>query len=214
MTTNPLRADELRELIGTAVRNYGYEGRRMEHTPLKQATRRARLKEAEHRAVDEILELLTPPPSLASVVAEIDAAYHEKEMADSAMNPLNDGEADPHYALWAHNEAAEKLVTNWPSIRTALTISGTGWRPEVRAFADLMEAQLRKNDHKPGWKHDRPHLLLKRLYDEAAELGHAMPYDDDYEAEIVGLEAADVANFAMMIADVCGALPQPKTGEG
>lgn len=93
--------------------------------------------------------------------------------------------------------------------RQALALPVDGWRPEVRAFADLMEAQLRKNDHKGGWKNDRPHALLKRLYDEAAELGHAMPYDDDFDPENVGWEAADVANFAMMIADVCGALPAP-----
>lgn len=44
-------------------------------------------------------------------------------------------------------------------------------RPEVQAFAELMEAQLRANDHKgrAGWKDSAPHLLLARVFDELAE---------------------------------------------
>jgi len=83
-----------------------------------------------------------------------------------------------------------------------------GWRPEVRAFADLMEAQLRANDHKPGWKNERTLPLFSRLLDEVAELGRQFYYEDDFDAECVGPEAADIGNFAMMIADVCGALSE------
>lgn len=92
------------------------------------------------------------------------------------------------------------------------------WRPEVRAFADLMEAQLRANDHKPGWKNDNDLDLFERLGEESAELlsalhrhakrlswGDGWVMETDTE-ERIGREAADVANFAMMIADVCGAL--------
>lgn len=91
------------------------------------------------------------------------------------------------------------------------------WRPEVRAFADLMEAQLKANDHKPGWKGENPHAFWPRLSDEALDLADAMENykfrdgsdsDADHVAAI-GKEAADVANFAMMIADVCGALSTP-----
>lgn len=90
------------------------------------------------------------------------------------------------------------------------------WRPEVEAFADAMEAQLRANDHKRGWKNDQPGDLMARVFDEVAELDSA----------VAGLlvrrtaatpatllkEAADVANFAMMIADVCGGLALRKGG--
>lgn len=91
-------------------------------------------------------------------------------------------------------------------------------RPEVRAFADLMEAQLRANDHKPGWKNDFPSDLWERLREEATELVDAIGFWGKQKnwgemalhmpraIEDVGREAADVANFAMMIADVCGAL--------
>ena len=45
-------------------------------------------------------------------------------------------------------------------------------RPEVAAFAQLMERELRKNDHKgtSGWKNDTVDGLLVSLFDETAEL--------------------------------------------
>lgn len=125
-------------------------------------------------------------------------------------------------------------------------------RPEVAAFAQLMERTLRENDHKDGWKEDSPHALLIRLREETDELageltnaGHRAWRDWDPEAhaagplphrrvvvsyrpgrgwfctdeaaprrfsptseevKAIGSEAADIANFAMMIADVAGAL--------
>lgn len=83
-------------------------------------------------------------------------------------------------------------------------------RPEVRAFAELMEAALRANDHKPGWKGDHPLDLMTRMRQEAGELGVEVVAGSRTSLEAwrarVGAEAADVANFAMMVADVCGAL--------
>jgi NTP pyrophosphatase (non-canonical NTP hydrolase) len=77
-------------------------------------------------------------------------------------------------------------------------------RPEVAAFAQAMERKLRTNDYKSGWLTARPIWLLDKLQGELNELedcvdGHATP------SEICD-EAADVANFAMMIADVLGGL--------
>jgi len=100
-------------------------------------------------------------------------------------------------------EAAERALSQ--------SGGGDGWRPEVRAFADLMEAQLRANDHKPGWKGEDPWPLMYRLREETVELHECLLAGSrssfDAWASQVGAEAADVANFAMMIADVCGALP-------
>lgn len=89
-------------------------------------------------------------------------------------------------------------------------------RPEVEAFARLMELKLRENDHKGGWRHDCVGDLLQLLREEAAELKEALrsrvnlvnvpPALDREGRALIGREAADVANFAMMIADVCGAL--------
>ncbi len=83
-------------------------------------------------------------------------------------------------------------------------------RPEVAAFAQAMEAQLRANDHKPGWKDDHSRDLIGRMDDEYTELAQAVRFRLGRSpltspATILN-EAADVANFAMMVADVCGGL--------
>jgi hypothetical protein len=79
----------------------------------------------------------------------------------------------------------------------------TPLRAEVMWFAEAMEVQLCANDHKPGW-HDMPLLrLLVRLEQEARELRRAIERDQarPNAAHWIITEAADVANFAMMIAD-------------
>jgi len=89
-------------------------------------------------------------------------------------------------------------------------------RPEVLAFARAMEEKLRRNDHKGGWKDESARSLLERAEDEIDELDLAVTClrDDEcghHPSEAAKLEnvlgeAADVANFVMMVADVCGAL--------
>ena len=87
-----------------------------------------------------------------------------------------------------------------------------GLRPSVLSFALLMERVLRDNDHKGGWQDCEPDWLLTRLRQEVNELDEAMRkgtiarHDEsgrtsDWPAD-VPREAADVANFAMMIVDV------------
>lgn len=73
-----------------------------------------------------------------------------------------------------------------------------GLRDELARFAINMEQQLRANDYKGGWASCTPNWLLNRLTQEVAELARVLTSG-------VGdpiTEAADVANFAMMIADV------------
>jgi NTP pyrophosphatase (non-canonical NTP hydrolase) len=103
-------------------------------------------------------------------------------------------------------------------------------RPEVQAFAVLMEQQLRANDHKGGWADDDAEDLLKRMHEESGEVedaitawrnltfayprGATQVEADGWVAKMwdqqrrIGREAADVANFAMMVADVCKGLPE------
>ena len=73
-------------------------------------------------------------------------------------------------------------------------------RPPVQAFVQDMERQLRRNDRKSGW--DGYHMTwhLERLLQETVELRGAIARPTPRHREIVA-EAADVANFAMMIAD-------------
>lgn len=91
-------------------------------------------------------------------------------------------------------------------------------RPEVQLFAQAMEERLRANDGKGGWRDETVGHLMSRLRDEVEELGEALVALEEEEGEDnhkitwnfarekVKREAADVANFAMMVADVLGRL--------
>jgi hypothetical protein len=107
-------------------------------------------------------------------------------------------------------------------------------RAPVDAFSQEMESVLRENDHKGGWSECAPHWLMRRLCEEFAELVQTFDAGQHHRAVVakvvqhlhdagwllyasgLGLkssnptltriESADVANFAMMIADVCGGL--------
>ena len=101
-------------------------------------------------------------------------------------------------------------------------------RPWVDAFADEMESKLAENRHKgnrEGWQAEPAGWLFSRLKEEVAELEAAMnkPLGDCScrsvdECQHIGRfrdedeirsECADIANFAMMIADVAGGM-RPK----
>ena len=78
-------------------------------------------------------------------------------------------------------------------------MSAQRWRPEVDAFADAMEAKLRANDHKRHWRFLDMRTLSRLLTHEIEELRLAVERCDPEE---VLREAADVANFCMMTADM------------
>ena len=90
-------------------------------------------------------------------------------------------------------------------------------RKEVVWFSQQMEKQLKKNDHKTGWKRCKFTYLLERLEEEYKELDDCF-WMPDSRSDMMWLgddvdlkgrfikedaikECADVANFAMMIAD-------------
>jgi len=86
-------------------------------------------------------------------------------------------------------------------------------RPEVLEFAKIMERKLRENNEKGGWKTCSTWWLLGRAHEELVELRNALDSwmaKRDFcsgdrirrlAADVIE-EAADVANFVMMIADV------------
>lgn len=83
------------------------------------------------------------------------------------------------------------------------------WRPEVVAFASLMERELRENDWKGGWKHCNFASLMSHVWEEARELQEALlsyPRDTQKYRERIASEGADIANMVMMVLDVRGAL--------
>jgi hypothetical protein len=79
-----------------------------------------------------------------------------------------------------------------------------GTREPVQWFARQMELKLRENDHKGGWSQCSTWWLLSRLREEVNELEQTMyaAAAGDVCVDHVVSEAADVANFAMMIADI------------
>jgi len=91
-------------------------------------------------------------------------------------------------------------------------------REEVEWFAAEMEKKLTENDHKGHWSNCTYGYLLDRLPQELAELETAV-YNlhqargkfGSVDPEVAALiaEAADVANFAMMIADNARRLINP-----
>lgn len=147
------------------------------------------------------------------VDAEIDAkriAILERELAEEKSNFrcfIEDSEARREM-MNAESDDVNALIRD---LRTLLATANEklaeaeGLRPEVLAFAKVMEERLRANDHKPGWKTDSWEYLQQRLIGEARELRECCESATATPSTIGG-EAADVANFAMMVADVCGAL--------
>lgn len=84
-------------------------------------------------------------------------------------------------------------------------------RPEVVAFALAMETKLRENDHKRHWRFLDRRTLSRRLTEEREELRQAFNRGDPAE---VLREAADVANFAMMLADYTRRYPKSTNDQG
>jgi len=76
-------------------------------------------------------------------------------------------------------------------------------RAVIRWFAQAMEDELKENDHKGGWADMHCKALMARLLEELIELQGAI--EQGASKPTVLSEAADVANFAMMVADnYCG----------
>ena len=84
-------------------------------------------------------------------------------------------------------------------------------RDVVILFALLMEEKLGANDHKRHWSSFTVEYLLRRLRQEVGELERAV--SEGQSPPDIGREAADVANFAMMVADLAGGLPRIVSGQ-
>lgn len=64
-------------------------------------------------------------------------------------------------------------------------------------FVDEMEARLKANSYRGGWSKDSPEHLINRLFFQVGQLEDSVRAG---EKDVVR-RAADVANFAMIIAD-------------
>jgi NTP pyrophosphatase (non-canonical NTP hydrolase) len=75
----------------------------------------------------------------------------------------------------------------------------------LHAFQRIMFDKLKANRHKGGWKNASKRELFERLRAELTELQDEMLHGTP-DPDAIAKECADVANFAMMIADVVGGL--------
>jgi NTP pyrophosphatase (non-canonical NTP hydrolase) len=71
--------------------------------------------------------------------------------------------------------------------------------PAIKTFVEAMIYKLHKNAHKGKWEDMTVDTSLTRLHEEICELAQAI--DEGNGIETI-LEAADVANFAMIIANI------------
>lgn len=118
---------------------------------------------------------------------------------DALLMPLRDGTSPAVGAIPLYTRPLPAPVAEVPD-------DGSYLRPAVALFARRMEDVLRKNDHKGGWQGLDKVWLHARLLEEARELETAIRYGGNRNTKhghaiLVANEAADVANFAMMIAD-------------
>ena len=101
--------------------------------------------------------------------------------------------------------------------------TATALRPEVLAFARVMHAKIEGHNHdrgEHGWRSADTHRLFEWLDRYVGALrGEVAAWQGGLVATNVTGKAANVANLAMMIADVCGGLaalpaPSPAAGRG
>jgi len=136
---------------------------------------------------------------------------HDERCPECGANEIGRGENGIIYECFSGQLDGER-VDGIPCLRNQLAqATGTDRRrtqakpvtldvrPEVSWFAHEMERKLQANDHKSHWIGESTNRLLKRLFDEFLELQLALALGS---AKQVRDEAVDVANFAMMIADV------------
>jgi len=96
------------------------------------------------------------------------------------------------------------MERNWPERQTNAVVQNLplfGLRPIVLEFAMEMEKKLRKHDQDRGplgWRESEIGYIFYGLDKEFHELRHAV----GSKTENVQSEAADVANFAMMLWDM------------
>lgn len=100
----------------------------------------------------------------------------------------------------AKNEPKDKpedAVRELSSSRALVRISN--YEQEIKQLVDAMRYKLKKNAHKGRWEDLTIADAIRRLREEVIELEEAASRDS--EIEII-LEAADVANFALIVANL------------
>jgi hypothetical protein len=74
-------------------------------------------------------------------------------------------------------------------------------RKAVKEFSFDMEKQLKANEHKGGWNREHVEFLSKCLWENFEKLTYGALKKDDRDKQEITKLCANIANFAMMIAD-------------
>jgi hypothetical protein len=161
-----------------------------------------------HGLASGVLSFIAAPPSPKPEAPSVAAEHHVVDVAAKNWEIAYDKKAREADALKAEiarltEENARLAKAGMPKVR-----------PEVSAFAAIMEQKLAENDHKLHWSNCTSSGLHRRMSEEADEVKRALD-KRPCDTKAIARECADVANFAMMIADNCGGLAQPpETKEG
>lgn len=143
-------------------------------------------------------------------------SFNEKEHAAQTAKEVE--AALNCYSLYTHPSPQVELSAAECSAMQAALLSSVKIlnKPQVnlsapvKFMAEQMQRKLDDNSHKTGWGNDLNADLLRRIHDEFNELGVAVMLKD--QQQIIN-EAADVANFAMMIADNARAILKKAGGQ-
>jgi len=119
-------------------------------------------------------------------------------LGDSCFVSTLEGDMECRNGDWLIEGIKGEIYPCKPDIFSATYAPITRYDESVNWFAQLMKDELIINDEKGDWSDCAVDFLLNRLAEEVKELTEAVHYD--VGAEFVKSEAADVANFALMIA--------------
>jgi phosphoribosyl-ATP pyrophosphohydrolase len=150
--------------------------------------------------------------SEAIKVLRLPAVFNAKRAKSAyrvAAQSAHPDKGGTHAAMKRVNEAYILVCAGIDfGIAPKIDVSGVDFKPYrpkpsmravVKWFAEQMHRKLTENRHKKfSWRKESGHSLFRKLRKECVELEEAMERRD--KDDIIK-ECADVANFAMMIAD-------------
>lgn len=107
----------------------------------------------------------------------------------------------PHYIRTSTSDVvgqvpSSELLTIRPAPRPPREVD---CEKEIKQLVDAMRYKLKKNNHKGKWEEMTLIKAIELLKEEVKELEEAASRDSDIE---IILEAADVSNFAMIVANL------------
>lgn len=132
---------------------------------------------------------------------EFAAAVKSHAKGGSAFIQTLEGVMECQIGDWIIKGVKGEFYPCKPDVFVTTYAPATIYDKIVGQFAASMIGKLELNKHKDaiGWVNDGPDPMVRRLQEEVEELIDAVRYD--VGEKYVDMEAADVGNMAMMVAD-------------